>query len=295
MLITAYERKRLGLPEPIWTGPSLSALRTMESQIERLRQSETEFVEARERWLANGDESSADLERRALDDVRAQAAVLEDGLARYTARAAAEGLVIFDEDSFARPVARHGEYLRLEPQNVIGKLTGQRWRGVELCEWVDPTRETITESWDAIVAREPAQVSPPEPEPEISIVAYRERESRAEAGVILRREYRVRTCEGVGEDALVRALGQDWRYYRGDASHVLEERAYRDGVPQTIWTITASFEGYERAVLHLVSGVMIVCPILREVHECLERERHARAARTCRGAGGSRTRGERAG
>lgn len=262
----------------VWSGPSLAHLRTVEDEIARLRRIEPELVDACQHWQTKGEELMYAMERLTLDNVRAKASTLEEKLAAHATRAARNGLVILD-DAFALSVKRHGEYLLLAaPDSVLGRLTGERWRGIEICEWVDPTHETITESWAVIVAREPAQVSPPEPEPEISIVAYRERESRAEAGVILRHEYRVRTCEDVGEDALARALGQAWWYYHGDSTHVLEERAYRDGVPQTVWTITASFEGYERTVEHIDTGVTFVCPVLRETHERQERERHARAA-----------------
>lgn len=253
----------------VWSGPTVAALRSMETEIERLRSHEPELVETYQ-FDIDRDASRAELSRRTLDDVRAKANALEEKLTAHAARAARNGLVILDYgDTFALPVKRHGEYLLLAaPDSVLGRLTGEQWRGLRICEWVDPTHETIPESWDWIVKTTPADVVEPAPAraPEIPIVAYRERESRAEAGVVLRHEYRVRSCEDVGEDELAQRLGQDWRYYRGDATHVLEERVYRNGEPSTVWTTTSSFDGYERAVEHVDSGVTFVCPVLAQVH-----------------------------
>lgn len=148
------------------------------------------------------------------------------------------------------PVVEFAEHMRRRPDLLPAVATE-----VRLVE-VEPTRE-----------------------PEIPIVAYRERESRVEAGVILRHEYRVRSCEDVGEDELARKLGQDWRYYRGNATHVLEERVYRNGEPSTVWTTTSSFDGYERAVEHVDSGVTFVCPVLAQIHADQEAARAAARAR----------------
>jgi hypothetical protein len=237
MSMSELQRKRLGLPDPVWTGPSYEQLRDQEHEI------------------AVGDRD--DIAERRLDQ-----------LVAHAAQAAALGLVLLDDCQFAKPVERHGQYVRLEPMNAIARLTGEQWRGLPKCEWVDPTHDTVSASWAFICvqpADTPVQAQPSEPE--FPIIAYRERESMAEAGVVLRREWRVCEVADVAEETLAQLLGRDWGHYHPQTTHIVEERALRGGEPMTAWTVGWAIDSYEAAVEHVDSGAVFVCPILREIHE----------------------------
>lgn len=235
--MSEFLRKRLGLPDPMWTGPSYEQLRNLEHE------------------LAAGERD--DIAERRLDQ-----------LVAHAARAAEQGLVILDDREFAKPVERHGQYLRLEPMNAIARFTDEQWRGIPKCEWVDPTHDTVSASW-AFICSQPADAPAPvqAPEPERPIIAFRERESMAEAGVFLRREWRVREVTDIAEETLTQSLGCDWRYYHPHTTHVVEERALRGGEPMTAWTVMWPVASYEAAVEHVDSGAVFVCPVLRDLHE----------------------------
>jgi hypothetical protein len=229
--------KRFGIPDPVWTGPSYEQLRDQEHEI---------TVGERD-----------DIAERRLDQ-----------LVAHAARATALGFVILEDCEFAKPVEQHGQYLRLEPMNAIGKLTGDTWRNVPKCEWVDPTHDTVSASW-AFLCTQPADAPVPVPPPasEHPIIAFRERESMTEAGVFLRREWRVRDVADVPEESLAQSPGCDWRYYHPQTSHVVEERALRGGEPMTAWTVMRAIDSYEAAVEHVDSGAVFVCPILHALHQ----------------------------
>jgi hypothetical protein len=277
MSTSEFQRKRLGLPEPVWSGPSYEQLRNQEHEIWRLRRGETEVAEAHHYFVSKGNADRAAMEADTLDGIRKKRQQLEDQTAAHAARAAAQGLVTLDDCQFAKPIERHGQYVRLEPMNALGKLTGEQWRGIEKCEWVDPTHDTVSASW-AFLCTQPADAPVPVPPPasEHPIIAFRERESMAEAGVVLRREWRVRDVTTFMEDVLAASLGGDWRYYHPYTTHVVEERALRGGEPMTAWTVMWPLYSYEAAVEQVDSGAVFVCPILRELHE--RREAAQRAA-----------------
>lgn len=268
---------------PVWDGPSLAELRALESTIDNLRQAEPEVSEALSHWLRKGDIARAETEQSALNELRMQRDDLEAKLAALTARAAAEGLLILDYcDTFARPLARHGEYLLMAaPDRVIARIGGGRWRGIDVCEWINPTHETITDSWSWIVKTVPVDRiarRAVETTAEPAIAAYREHESRYEKGVTLRHEWRVRAVDDIPDETLDMHLGAQWRYLHPGTTHVVEERALRAGQPSTIWTVTFAIDSYEQAAECIDSGAVIVCPILREVHERHEQAQRERMA-----------------